>query len=57
VSGVHDELRGQVHLLDPHKRAGSGTSGLRPTEFLKPDGVFVDVCGPSPCYLDGSTGP
>ena len=26
-------------------------------EFLKPDGAFVDSCGPSPCYAAGWTGP
>jgi hypothetical protein len=27
------------------------------SEFLRPDGMFIDVCGPHPCYLDGWTGP
>jgi hypothetical protein len=35
-----------------------GAAGRRQiSEFLKPDGVFIDVCGPDPCYLAGWTGP
>ena len=29
----------------------------RVSDFLQPDGVFNDICGPKPCYLDGWTGP
>jgi hypothetical protein len=47
-------------------RAGRDPHGVTPFaipaalqyfEFLKPDGVFVDSCGPSPCYAAGWTGP
>jgi hypothetical protein len=45
--------------VDPHGPDGSEqVSGrLQISEFLKPDGVFLDTCGPHPCYLDGWTGP
>jgi hypothetical protein len=45
--------------VDPHGPDASEqvTGRAQISEFLRPDGAFVDVCGPSPCYLDGWTGP
>jgi hypothetical protein len=45
--------------VDPHGPDASEqpTARTQISEFLQPDGTFVDVCGPSPCYLDGWTGP
>jgi hypothetical protein len=45
--------------VDPHGPDASEqvTGRAQISEFLQPDGAFVDVCGPSPCYLDGWTGP
>jgi hypothetical protein len=45
--------------VDPHgPDASEQVSGrLQVSEFLKPDGTFIDVCGTHPCYLDGWTGP
>jgi hypothetical protein len=45
--------------VDPHgPDASEEPEGrLQISEFLKPDGVFIDVCGPDPCYLAGWTGP
>jgi hypothetical protein len=45
--------------VDPHgPDASEQVTGRRQiSEFLKPDGSFIDVCGPAPCYLDGWTGP
>jgi hypothetical protein len=45
--------------VDPHGPDASEepTGRLQVSEFLKPDGAFIDVCGPSPCYLAGWTGP
>jgi hypothetical protein len=45
--------------VDPHGPDASEqpTGRLQISEFLKPDGGFVDVCGTQPCYLAGWTGP
>ena len=45
--------------VDPHGPDASEqiTGRLQISEFLKPDGVLIDVCGPHPCYLAGWTGP
>jgi len=45
--------------VDPHGPDASEQVSARNqiSEFLKPNGNFIDVCGPSPCYLDGWTGP
>jgi hypothetical protein len=45
--------------VDPHgPDASEEPAGrLQISEFLKPDGAFIDVCGPHPCYLAGWTGP
>jgi hypothetical protein len=45
--------------VDPHgPDASEEPAGrLQISEFLKPDGAFIDVCGPRPCYLAGWTGP
>jgi hypothetical protein len=45
--------------VDPHGPDASEqpTARTQISDFLKPDGSFIDVCGPSPCYLDGWTGP
>jgi hypothetical protein len=45
--------------VDPHgPDASEQVSGRRQiSDFLKPDGVFNDVCGLTPCYLAGWTGP
>jgi hypothetical protein len=45
--------------VDPHGPDASEqvTGRQQVSDFLRPDGVFNDVCGPKPCYLDGWTGP
>jgi hypothetical protein len=45
--------------IDPHGPDASEepTGRLQVSEFLRPDGAFIDVCGPKPCYLAGWTGP
>jgi len=45
--------------VDPHGPDASEqvTGRQQVSDFLQPDGVFNDVCGPKPCYLDGWTGP
>jgi hypothetical protein len=45
--------------IDPHgPDASEQVTGRRQiSDFLRPDGVFNDVCGLSPCYLAGWTGP
>ena len=45
--------------IDPHGPDASEqvTGRQQISDFLKPNGVFNDVCGLSPCYLAGWTGP
>jgi hypothetical protein len=47
--------------VDPHGPDASEqvTARQQISEFLQPNGLsrIIDVCGPSPCYLDGYTGP
>lgn len=47
--------------VDPHGPDASeqATARTQISEFLQPDALsrIIDVCGPSPCYLDGYTGP
>ena len=45
--------------VDPHGPDASEQVIARNqiSDFLQPDGAFNDVCGLSPCYLDGWTGP
>jgi hypothetical protein len=45
--------------VDPHgPDASEQVSGRQQvSDFLRPDGVFNEVCGLAPCYLDGWTGP
>jgi hypothetical protein len=45
--------------VDPHGPDASEqvTGRQQVSDFLQPSGVFNDVCGPKPCYLDGWTGP
>ncbi|MGH2978762.1 MAG: hypothetical protein ACRDLQ_03890 [Solirubrobacterales bacterium] len=45
--------------VDPHgPDASEEPAGrLQISEFLRPDGAFIDVCGDHPCYLAGWTGP
>jgi hypothetical protein len=47
--------------VDPHGPDASeqATARTQISEFLMPDALsrIIDVCGPSPCYLDGYTGP
>jgi hypothetical protein len=45
--------------VDPHGPDASEqvTARTQISDFLQPNGVFNDVCGPAPCYLDGWTGP
>jgi hypothetical protein len=45
--------------VDPHGPDASEqvTARNQISEFLQPDGQFIDVCGAAPCYLDGWTGP
>jgi hypothetical protein len=45
--------------VDPHgPDASEEPAGrLQISEFLRPDGRFIDVCGPHPCYLAGWSGP
>lgn len=43
---------------DPHEAPRSEPSNrTQKSEFLKPDGKVVDVCGDHPCYAWGWTGP
>ena len=41
--------------VDPHGPDASEqvTGRQQISEFLKPNGVFIDVCAPKPCYLGG----
>jgi hypothetical protein len=45
--------------VDPHGPDASEepTGRQQVSDFLQPNGVFNDVCGPKPCYLAGWTGP
>jgi hypothetical protein len=47
--------------VDPHGPDASeqATARAQISAFLEPDDAssIIDVCGPSPCYLDGYTGP
>jgi hypothetical protein len=47
--------------VDPHGPDASEqvTARTQISEFLRPNDLsrIIDVCGPSPCYLDGYTGP
>jgi hypothetical protein len=47
--------------VDPHGPDASEqvTARQQISEFLQANGLsrIIDVCGPSPCYLDGYTGP
>jgi hypothetical protein len=44
--------------VDPHGVAPrEPAAALQYFAFLAPDGVFVDTCGPHPCYAAGWTGP
>jgi hypothetical protein len=45
--------------VDPHGPDASEevTGRQQISDFLQPNGVFNDVCGPKPCYLAGWTGP
>jgi hypothetical protein len=43
---------------DPHSDPrGEVAARLQKSEFLKPDGAVVNVCGVKPCYAHGWTGP
>jgi hypothetical protein len=44
--------------VDPHGvTPREPAAALQYFAFLAPDGVFVDTCGPHPCYAAGWTGP
>jgi hypothetical protein len=45
--------------VDPHGPDASEqpTARTQISDFLQPDGSFIDVCGTHPCYLAGWTGP
>jgi hypothetical protein len=43
---------------DPHSHPRSDPAArVQKSEFLKPGGAVVDVCGGGPCFANGYTGP
>jgi len=53
AANVPNRLGVDPHGVTPREPAAA----LQYFAFLAPDGVFVDTCGPHPCYAAGWTGP